>query len=608
MAAVDFVKIVGNLVGAMTVVLYGVLAVWAVGSHWHWFVRTAVVGIALLAPLVFSAYDLTIDYALALTMFCAILTIWRRPAFHSLMQVDRPAAFRRWPRIALRDVFLLMIVAATVLTIIVRAPARSFADWLLAGVDAGVLAVMGFACTWLVLGVTSVRIRLAALPLVFAFCVFGTAMWLEFFSPNLERYFVVAFRWTFQKRMEDIWSRYWRFGWPGFTAQWAVSVAVGMAAFCAWLAFVIRPGWYASRPELVSAAKIGPRFVLGPWPGKRIAALAITVFIAALPLYVWGRLAMPRSLPPEAFKSDENYLELMRLADELYLASAGDANVWSSRASDAQFAALVARDQPIWIQLRAAIEQGCRFPWLIPDQNLTNEKLSFLAYLLSARAARGDGTAPIEPQIVACLDAIRLGELEHRSSSEYSGPFTNTGLEAVSELWNLRKKLASDQCAKIARELCRMEATREPREQFARRSRQILANSDWNLRVQLIAGDLSGVTHRFGTRDQRLALSLRILILELAIRAFELDSGQPPNELAQLMPQYVAALLDDPFSEEPFKYKRHESGYVLYSVGPNRRDDGGEFDAKNAVRDDFPVSRMFRAAAPRPMTANSSTP
>ncbi len=61
----------------------------------------------------------------------------------------------------------------------------------------------------------------------------------------------------------------------------------------------------------------------------------------------------------------------------------------------------------------------------------------------------------------------------------------------------------------------------------------------------------------------------------LAIRFYRQDEGHFPPSLAALVPNWLDAVPLDPFSEEALVYRTDDEGYVLYSDGPNRIDDGG---------------------------------
>ena len=67
-----------------------------------------------------------------------------------------------------------------------------------------------------------------------------------------------------------------------------------------------------------------------------------------------------------------------------------------------------------------------------------------------------------------------------------------------------------------------------------------------------------------------------LLETTLALRAYQLDHTQYPASLAALVPGYLAAVPDDPFAlSGPLKYKLKGHGYVLYSIGPDGKDNGG---------------------------------
>lgn len=76
--------------------------------------------------------------------------------------------------------------------------------------------------------------------------------------------------------------------------------------------------------------------------------------------------------------------------------------------------------------------------------------------------------------------------------------------------------------------------------------------------------------------------------LALALRLYRLDHGDYPATLDALAPNYLSKVPLDPFTNKPFVYKREGKGSVVYSLGPNQRDDGGAFDPKNRDAGDMP--------------------
>ena len=66
------------------------------------------------------------------------------------------------------------------------------------------------------------------------------------------------------------------------------------------------------------------------------------------------------------------------------------------------------------------------------------------------------------------------------------------------------------------------------------------------------------------------------MISELAVHAFTLDHGKPPRLLADLTPQYLPRLPDDPYGRGPMRYRLEEDSSVVYSLGPDEDDDLGK--------------------------------
>ena len=74
------------------------------------------------------------------------------------------------------------------------------------------------------------------------------------------------------------------------------------------------------------------------------------------------------------------------------------------------------------------------------------------------------------------------------------------------------------------------------------------------------------------------------LIVTVAIFRYRLEQGDLPDNLEQLVQAgYMAELPLDPYSGEPFVYKKLDSDdFLLYSLGLDFDDDGGTRSAKKA--------------------------
>ncbi len=100
---------------------------------------------------------------------------------------------------------------------------------------------------------------------------------------------------------------------------------------------------------------------------------------------------------------------------------------------------------------------------------------------------------------------------------------------------------------------------------------------------------LLGVTAKPIVNSLRLAykhlLYRRMAATALAIGLYKADHDQRPEQLEQLVPEYLPAVPLDPFSpsDEAIRYILHDEHPRLYSVGENGADDGGQ---KTSYEDD----------------------
>ena len=81
--------------------------------------------------------------------------------------------------------------------------------------------------------------------------------------------------------------------------------------------------------------------------------------------------------------------------------------------------------------------------------------------------------------------------------------------------------------------------------------------------------------------EDRGNMRLELTKLAFALAEYRAQHGVYPAKLADLVPKYVAAIPADVFSGGALHYKPQADGYLLYSVGPNGKDDGGRNEYDN---------------------------
>jgi hypothetical protein len=77
------------------------------------------------------------------------------------------------------------------------------------------------------------------------------------------------------------------------------------------------------------------------------------------------------------------------------------------------------------------------------------------------------------------------------------------------------------------------------------------------------------------SREARCLANLRLALTAVALEQFRAAHDQYPASLSDLTPNYLNAIPTDPFDGQPLRYRQQGKGYVLYSIGPDLKDDGG---------------------------------
>jgi hypothetical protein len=93
-------------------------------------------------------------------------------------------------------------------------------------------------------------------------------------------------------------------------------------------------------------------------------------------------------------------------------------------------------------------------------------------------------------------------------------------------------------------------------------------------------------------RDTEHRAHARVAQTALAIERYRLShDGASPENLNALIPAFLPAVPVDPFDGQPLRFQRRHSGYVVYSIGIDAKDDGGaERPAKPKEQDRWDVT------------------
>ena len=96
-------------------------------------------------------------------------------------------------------------------------------------------------------------------------------------------------------------------------------------------------------------------------------------------------------------------------------------------------------------------------------------------------------------------------------------------------------------------------------------------------RYYTMTGLMLPALEKYALRDANHRAQVRTALVGIAIERFRLAHDRRlPDDLSSLIPAWLDKVPMDPYDGLPLRYKRTSSdGYVVYSIGPDAKDDGG---------------------------------
>jgi hypothetical protein len=147
-----------------------------------------------------------------------------------------------------------------------------------------------------------------------------------------------------------------------------------------------------------------------------------------------------------------------------------------------------------------------------------------------------------------------------------------------------------------AEELQRLDAELDHRAE-SRRGKDVLIN--------LLMPAVSKMCLTF-QRDRAI---VRGAVVGLALERYRLDTEHWPEKLGQLVPAYLSAVPTDPFDGKELRYRKLADGVIVYSVGPDRQDNGGALNRANPLMPGTDLGfRLWDATARRQPAAELLPP
>ncbi len=93
-----------------------------------------------------------------------------------------------------------------------------------------------------------------------------------------------------------------------------------------------------------------------------------------------------------------------------------------------------------------------------------------------------------------------------------------------------------------------------------------------------IARLLLPATSKVSEAVRRKVANVRCMLALMAVERYRRQQGAWPKSLAELTPKLLQAVPLDPYDGKPLRYKAVPDGVIVYSIGPDRTDNGGKID------------------------------
>ncbi len=246
---------------------------------------------------------------------------------------------------------------------------------------------------------------------------------------------------------------------------------------------------------------------------------------------------------------------------------------------------LVATNAEAFRLLRLGLTRLCAVP---ADAAVTNTSammadlatMKRLAQLLAAEGRLHELDDQPAAAARTYLDAIRFGN-EISRGGVLINRLVGVACEAIGRaaLARLLPELKPEAARRLLTDLERVDRTRVPWSEVQRAetrfARQMLPRVNPILWVVQWPQLLRSIK-KASEKHYRITAQERLLAAELALRCYQSEKGRPPARLEDLVPDLLSQVPEDPFSGQAMIYRPQGTNWLLYSIGDDRVDNGGQ--------------------------------
>ncbi len=306
-------------------------------------------------------------------------------------------------------------------------------------------------------------------------------------------------------------------------------------------------------------------------------ALAVILALGALAALLLSNVGTP---PPAPLPNPNGYDDFLKAAA---LVTSDTAN-YSTLGHEGLLSLVSTNAEPLRL-LRVGLGRQCcaptpTLPTLVP-RNGSLLGIKHLVYVLAAEGRLREMDNQPGAAARSYLDAIHLGNQMPRGGLAIDS-LVGVACETIGcrGLARVVPKLGREDSRIVVAELEKVDTNRAGQAEVARNEKSFTyqqlkhclnpiewVNAWWSTRQMLKALE---------SRHNIVVAHERLLAGELALRLFVLERGRAPGRTDELVPKYLSRVPQDPFTRTPLVYRPRGTNWLLYSVGPERVDHGGQ--------------------------------
>jgi hypothetical protein len=245
-------------------------------------------------------------------------------------------------------------------------------------------------------------------------------------------------------------------------------------------------------------------------------------------------------------------------------------------ATYAQIKTFVTQCSAVYAPVRAALDKPCQVPVRLNEEDFTKSLGGVQSLRAISRALYAQGKlAAIEGRnkdaVRSYTDTIRLGRAAMRDGL-FVDMLVGLTIECIGRdgLAKMRNALSAEECLALLPRLSDLlDRPALSADLLARDSAWTENAYGWQGHLAIVIDELTREYQTNGkvmehASNRELAQS-RLLLCELAIRAYALQHGRNPAALADLVPNYLPKVPKDTSDGDDFSYRLTPSGYELHS-------------------------------------------